>query len=58
MATKEAYVPLKRVLPKGMQPKRARAILRSDRKFKPHEGRWEFPKKQVDKVSEYLIQNK
>lgn len=49
------YIPLKHVLPKNMTAKVARSHLRSQEKFKPHDGRWEFPRKTAERVESFLI---
>lgn len=51
------YIPLKKVLPKGMDAKTARRYLR-DSEFSPHDGKWEFPKRRAEKVEEYLIEHR
>lgn len=48
------YIPLKHVLPKNMTAKVARSHLRTEGKFKPHDGRWEFPGKTAKRVESFL----
>jgi hypothetical protein len=50
------YIPLKHVLPQDMSAKSARVILRNQNKFKPHDGRWEFPKKTAERVEGFLVE--
>jgi hypothetical protein len=49
------YIPLKHVLPKGMTAKVARSHLRNQDKFRPRDGRWEFPRKTAERVESFLV---
>lgn len=51
------YIPLKHVLPRDMSAKSARVLLRNQNKFKPHDGRWEFPKKAAERVEGFLTEH-